>query len=549
MTTRFALISVWDKKGITNFANCLLKNNYIIISSGGTYNHLLNTIDDEYKDNITKVSEFTGSNELLSGRVKTLHPKIHAGILSRPEDDYNDIKIDTVICNLYPFHLAKNHEESIELIDIGGPTMLRSAAKNYKYTTPICDPNDYLELITELNKYGYFTEFTRIELANKVWNYIYEYDFYINNYYNNNKITTKLKYGTNPHQSAKIIYNPNIFKIINGNPGYINILDALLGWQLVNDIKNILNVTACASYKHNSPAGVAICNNNVDDLNVIKYLTNLYQLDKNPNKYSELMWTYLKTRNCDPLSSFGDFISINTNVDMDTAKIIKKNVCDGIIATGYDDGVIDLLKTKKKGSFIILQIDPKYYPKSTECREIFGIKLIQNRDDSLINKENIKNGCCHKQFTNDELINLILAQITVKYTQSNSVTIAYNGQVIGIGAGQQNRVNCIELAGDKSSLWFYRSTFNSIRKNNQSITDLINEHYYSAKSYGHTKSLNLCLASDGFLPFTDNIDVANMVGVKCIVQPGGSIRDLDILNKCEEYGIKMSCIGIRSFCH
>lgn len=550
-TSRFALISVWNKTGITNLANCLLHHNYKIISSGGTYKHLTKTVDEKYIKNITKVSEFTGSKELLSGRVKTLHPRIHAGILARPEDDYSDIRINTVVCNLYPFSSAKSPEEATELIDIGGPTMLRSAAKNYKYTTVICDPNDYSELISELDKYGHFTEFTRNELASKVWNHVFEYDRSINEYYSRPTELITLKYGTNPHQSAKMIYDPTELNILNGSPGYINMLDALLGWQLVSDIKQTLNLPAFASYKHNSPAGVAVSwegHNTLDDP-VIKYLSNLYQLNKNPDKYSNIMWSYLRARNCDPLSSFGDFVACNEIVDLDTAKMLKKNVSDGIIAPGYDNDALDLLKTKKKGKFLILQINPAYCPSIVECRQIFGCKLIQDRDSKIVTSQDIINGCNNYSFNQSELRDLVLAQITVKYTQSNSVAIAYNGQVIGIGAGQQNRVDCVRLAGKKSNLWFCRETFSSKRKSGVSITDLINRHMQLASNRISDIKHPLSLASDGFFPFSDNIDVAKSYGISCIVQPGGSMRDLDVTNTCDKYDIKMSCVGIRSFCH
>lgn len=554
MNVKFALISVWDKTKLKFFVKSLIENNYVIIASGGTYKFLKDNLgiqpQESFSDNITKVSDFTGEKELLNGRVKTLHPKIHAGILATPNDNYDDIKIDMVVCNLYPFNSAKNRKDATELIDIGGHTMLRAGAKNSEYTTVVCTPNDYEKVIDNLFKNNKEQLMFRQKMANKVWNYIYEYDKSINKYYHNSQHKyVSLKYGINPHQSAKMIYNPKLLKIVNGKPGYINMLDALLSWQLVNDLKKLFNISACASYKHNSPAGVALglSPNSLDP--VIKYLSQLYNLNKNPKDYSNTMWAYLRTRNCDPLSSFGDFIACNVEVDLDTAKMIKKNVSDGIIAPSYAPGVLDILKEKKKGNYLILQINPKYTNNiRNEYRKIYNCKLIQDIDDNLVTIKQIAEGSEY-EFRMEELYDLVLAQTTVKYTQSNSVAIAYNGQVIGIGSGQQNRLDCIRLAGDKANIWCNRQELNANRKSGQDITNLINYHVKLSRDKKPSKLLPLSLASDGFLPFEDNIDTAHEYHIKHIVQPGGSIRDKYIYDRCIQYGIRMSCIGTRSFCH
>ena len=317
-----------------------------------------------------------------------------------------------------------------------------------------------------------------------------------------NKILHQLKYGMNPSNlNAGYYFNDNKkFKVLNGELSYINVLDAMLGWNLVNEAKRTLNKHVCASYKHNAPAGVSCLGDSIHSI--------------------------VKTaRECDSLSSFGDFISVTGKVDGETASYLKTQVSDGIIADDFTDGAMDILKKKKKGKYIILKgydINKRIEDmcEEFEYRDHFGVTLFQSRDtSSLVDFENnrLKDLKSHKK------IDALLGWITLKYTPSNSVNLVYNQQVIGIGAGQQNRVACIHIAGDKCREWEIRST-------------MITPNLYT-------------LCSDGFLPFKDNIKAASGYNVDLIIQPGGSIRDETVKNEAERRGITMIYTGNRVFYH
>ena len=308
----------------------------------------------------------------------------------------------------------------------------------------------------------------------------------------------QLKYGCNPNQHPASIYaitQSNLpFQIINGTPGYINLLDALNAWQLVKEADQILHKPAATSFKHVSPAGSAVGASSVD--------------------------AYKKARATDPTSSFGDFIAISREIDAECAEYLKTVVSDGIIAPAFTSESLDILRTKKKGNFIILQIDNDYQPPAMESREIYGVKFTQPRNDVLLTKENLLHTIVteNKEVSDQTIEDLILASITVKYTQSNSVAFAYNGMMLGIGAGQQSRVDCTRIAGKKT--WYNRTL----------LKDLV-------------------LSSDAFFPFRDNIDIAASYGVKYIVQTGGSIRDQDVIDAANGYNMVMFFSNIRLFHH
>ena len=370
--------------------------------------------------------------------VKTLHPTIFGGILQiDPEESLPDIQV--VVVNLYPFEkvVAKpnvTNEEVVENIDIGGHALLRAAAKNYAR----------VKVITNLNNQT--DEMDNLELARQAWSYIRSYDDAIDTYYNNKTIS--LKYGLNPSQTAKLeVRHESGFKVLNGSFGYINVLDAILGWQLVRELRKLFNVPAVASYKHNSPAGVAIGSVELSENEEVAF--------QSSQPKSQLALAFIRARNGDPLSSFGDFIALSHKVDVETAKLIKPEVSDGVIAPAYEPEALEILKKKKNGNFVVLQINLDYDPNEMELREVFGCRLSQSMFLTPKLCETIKSTTLSETQKRD----LLLANVTLKYTQSNSVAIAARGMCIGIGAGQQNRVDCVKLATKKALL------FNERQKN------------------------------------------------------------------------------------
>lgn len=538
-----ALISVYDKKGLLKLGEFLKLKNIDIISSNKTADKL-NT------SNIfcTEITKYINHPEILSGRVKTLHPKIYGGILNERNNtnhqkdlnDNNISNIDIVVANLYPFE----EYNSIENIDIGGVSLIRAAAKNYKDVLVITDPNDYDFVMDNFNKIVCSDNSSiRKRFASKAFHYVTKYDISIANYFNiDNDIEYKiyhkkntLKYGCNPYQNNSGIYvnilnnfeEQNIpFEVLNGKPGYINYLDAINSWQLVKEARDILCIPVSASFKHTSPAGVGTSK----PLSTI--LKKTYNVEN--EKLSDVAISYIRAKNSDPLSSFGDFIAISDIVDECTANIIKTHVSDGIIAPGYTNEAIKILKSKKRGNFIIILADPNYINKDfIEFRELYGMTLSQNNNNIIIdyNVFNDDKIVTNSNKLNKTIINdMILANITLKYTPSNSIAFAHNGQVIGIGAGQQNRVDCVKIAGNKVQNWLLRQNKNETINDELEYPDII-------------------MASDAFFPFKDNIEVANKYGVKYITQPGGSIRDNDVIDECNKNDILMLNTGIRLFTH
>lgn len=349
-------------------------------------------------------------------------------------------------------------EDAIENIDIGGVTLLRAAAKNHNRVTVICDPNDYEKVINEMdsavNKDTSLQ--TRQTLALKAFTHTAEYDNAISDYfrkqYSSGISQLTLRYGMNPHQKPAQIFTTLEklpLTVVNGSPGFINLCDALNGYQLVKELKSALNLPAATSFKHVSPAGAAVG----VPLNDVQ--AKLCQVDDLYDQLTPLATAYARARGADRMSSFGDFIALSEPCDIATAKIISREVSDGIIAPGYSEEALKILKKKKNGGYCILQIDPSYVPSAIERKTLYGLVMEQKRNDAVIDKSIFDNVTTKSKILSEDAIrDLIVATITVKYTQSNSVCYAKDGQVIGTGAGQQSRIHCTRLAGDKADNWF-----------------------------------------------------------------------------------------------
>lgn len=384
-----------------------------------------------------------------------------------------------------------------------------------------------------------------------------------------------LKYGANPNQApAQVIFTENSPKleVLNGAPGYINMLDALNAWQLVKDLKAALGLPAATSFKHVSPAGAAVACPLSDTLKKAYFVEGM--------ELSPLASAYARARGADRVSSFGDFIALSDVCDASTAALINREVSDGVIAPGYDDEALRILKEKRKGSYLVLQIDPTYEPPVMESRDVFGVVLEQKHNDIKIGLDSLVNVVTkEKTIPDNAKRDLIVALVTLKYTQSNSVCYALDGQAIGIGAGQQSRVHCVRLAGGKADLWWlrqhpkvlnlkFREGLNRAEKNNtidsflsdsltpqeeaflQSNLDGIHEKLSSEEKAEWIGKLDrVSLGSDAFFPFRDSIDRASRTGVKYIAQAGGSNRDDIVIAAADEYGMAMVVNGIRLFHH
>jgi phosphoribosylaminoimidazolecarboxamide formyltransferase / IMP cyclohydrolase len=419
------------------------------------------------------VSAITKAPEMLAGRVKTLHPAVHAGILARDlASDEKDLaeqninKVDYVICNLYPFKdtVAKINvsvPEAVEEIDIGGVTLIRAAAKNHKRVTILSDPADYAGFLGELEK-GEISETSRNRYALKAFEHTADYDsaiadFFRKEYAAGGDQYLALRYGANPHQKPAAAFTPADrlpFKVLGGSPGYINLLDALNAWPLVKELKQALGLPAAASFKHVSPAGAAIGTPLSAEERKVYFVNNIEGIET-----SGLAQAYARARGADRMSSFGDVIALSDVVDVPTASIISKEVSDGVIAPGYEDAALEILKKKKGGKYLVLQIDPEYNPGPTETRTVYGVNLQQHRNDFEISPKSFNTIITPKDsaaLPENATRDLTVATITLKYTQSNSVCYAVNGQVIGLGAGQQSRIHCTRLAGDKADNWWMR---------------------------------------------------------------------------------------------
>ena len=388
----------------------------------------------------------------------------------------------------------------------------------------------------------------------------------------------ELKYGCNPNQKpAKIFMNDNKelpVTVLSGRPGYINFLDALNGWQLVKELKEVTGLPAATSFKHVSPAGAAV------GLPLDDVLRKIYWVD-DQGELSALASAYARARGADRMSSFGDFISLSDVCDVATAKLIKREVSDGVIAPGYEPEALEILKAKKNGNYNVIQIDPDYVPEELERKQVFGVVFEQGHNNLKINKELLKNIVTeNKDMTEEAAMDLVISLITLKYTQSNSVCFVKGGQAIGIGAGQQSRVHCTRLAGSKEDNWYLRQNpkvlnlpfINGIRRadRDNAIDLYIGEDYMDVLADGRWEKIfkekpevftreekrawldgltDVALGSDAFFPFGDNIDRAYKSGVKYVAQPGGSVRDDQVIETCDQYGMVMAFTGIRLFHH
>ena len=388
----------------------------------------------------------------------------------------------------------------------------------------------------------------------------------------------ELKYGCNPNQKPSRIYMEDGSElpvtVLNGKPGYINFLDAFNGWQLVKELKEATGLPAATSFKHVSPAGAAVGLPLTDTLAKIYWVDDLGEL-------SPLACAYARARGADRMSSFGDFIALSDICDEDTARLIKREVSDGVIAPGYTKEALELLKAKKKGAYNVIQIDPAYVPAPVEKKQVYGITFEQGRNELDINGDLLSNIVTkNKEIPESALIDMKIAMITLKYTQSNSVCYVKEGQAIGIGAGQQSRVHCTRLAGQKADNWFLRQSPQVLglqfvdglgrADRDNAIDNYIGEEYMDVLSEGAwqrvfkekpavftreekrewlDKMQDVTLGSDAFFPFSDNVERAHKSGVKYIAQPGGSVRDDLVIECCDKYGIAMAFTGIRLFHH
>ena len=489
-----ALISVFDKTGVLELAEKLVKNNTEILSSGGTARYLKeNNID------VTEISEYTGFNEVFDGRVKTLHPKIHAGILARGDSDAGELdklgakKIDLVVVNLYPFaeEVAKEDADEssiIEKIDIGGPAMLRAAAKNYHHTVVICRQEQY----EQINIEGVTTEQSK-DFAAEVFSATSDYDLDVSNWFFENDMpleSTKLRYGENPHQEGflSMIGNAPIdfHDPIQGKEiSYNNVSDALAAWACVNEFSE----PSVCIVKHTNPCGVA--------------------------SDSTILEAYKKAFQTDPTSAFGGVIACNALVDETCAKTMLENqFIEVLVAPGYSEEAINILQQKPNVRVLISnEVETDNY----ENKMIHGVGLIQSTDSLDISAVELKFATKNKPSDKD-VEDLIFAMKVAKHTKSNAIVLAKNKMTLGVGAGQMSRVVSTKIA------------FMKAEEEGLDVT-------------------NCVLASDAFFPFRDNIDLAAEKGVSHIIQPGGSVKDEEVIEAAEENNLTMTLTGVRHFKH
>ncbi|KAK9439081.1 bifunctional purine biosynthesis protein [Metarhizium brunneum] len=590
---KIAILSVYDKTGLLDLAKGLIQQNVRILASGGT-SRMIREAGLAVED----VSAITKAPEMLGGRVKTLHPAVHGGILARNlESDEKDLaeqgiaKVDYVVCNLYPFKdtVAKVNvsiPEAVEEIDIGGVTLIRAAAKNHSRVTILSDPRDYPGFLEELEK-GDITEASRNRYALKAFEHTADYDtaisgFFRKEYAGQGEQYMALRYGANPHQKPAAAYTVSDklpFKVLCGSPGYINLLDSLNAWPLVKELKQALGKPAAASFKHVSPAGAAIGLPLTAEERKVYFVNDIEGIES-----SALAQAYARARGADRMSSFGDVIALSDIVDVPTASIISKEVSDGVIAPGYEDAALEILKKKKGGKYLVLQIDPDYNPSPTETRTVYGVTLQQHRNDVEISPKSFDTIITPKDagaLPENAARDLTVATITLKYTQSNSVCYAYNGQVIGLGAGQQSRIHCTRLAGDKADNWWMRfhervlnikwkkgtkrpDKSNAIdllvsgelpksgaeREAFEAIFEKVPPAFTDEEREAWMKQLkDVCVSSDAFFPFIDNVFRTSRSGVNYIAAPSGSQNDNAVFETAEKLGITFVQQNIRLFHH
>ncbi|KAF3914717.1 hypothetical protein AA313_de0207470 [Arthrobotrys entomopaga] len=590
---RTAILSVYDKTGLLDLAKGLRDHGIRLLASGGTAKMIR-----EAGFEVDDVSAITRAPEMLGGRVKTLHPTVHAGILARDlESDNHDLeeqgidKVDFVVCNLYPFKETINKinvtiEEAVEEIDIGGVTLIRAAAKNHSRVTILSDPRDYPAFLEELHSTGNVQDSSRKQYALKAFEHTADYDaaiseFFRKKYAGNGVQQLTLRYGANPHQKPAQAYTPltNLpFKVLAGSPGYINLLDALNSWPLVKELKQSLGLPAAASFKHVSPAGAAVGVPLTDVEKKVYFVSDIEGIDD-----SKLATAYARARGADRMSSFGDWIALSDEVDVPTAKIISKEVSDGVIAPGYTPEALEILKAKKGGKYTILQIDEFYTPAPTETRTVYGVSMSQQRNDVKITSRTFSNILTPnpEPLPESALTDLTVATIALKYTQSNSVCYAKNGMVVGLGAGQQSRIHCTRLAGDKADVWWMRhhprvlelkwkkgtkrpEKSNAIdllvtgqvpdegveRDAFEAVFEEVPEQFTKEEKKEWMSQLEgVACSSDAFFPFSDNVYRAARSGVKYLAAPGGSVNDKVVHEAAEHCGIVFVEQSTRLFHH
>ncbi|MGH7884877.1 MAG: bifunctional phosphoribosylaminoimidazolecarboxamide formyltransferase/IMP cyclohydrolase [Thermodesulfobacteriota bacterium] len=513
------IISVSDKEGITNFAKGLNDFDIEILSTGGTAKKLR-----DGGSKVTDISDYTKSKEIFSGRVKTLHPKIHGGLLAI-RDNENHLKemkenkiegIEMVVVNLYPFEevIKKDDvdlEEAIENIDIGGPAMLRSAAKNYKYVTIVTDPEDYKPILKELKKNkGKISPEINFRLAVKAFSYVARYDAAISNFLSSiqpdgsrTKLPSSytlhlekkmgLRYGENPHQDGAFyveheLTEPSISNAVQLQGKELslnNIFDTNSAFELVKEFKK----TACVIVKHNNPCGVA--------------------------QSESAIQAFLKAKECDPISAFGGIIALNTELDEATAEEIIDMFVEVIIAPSYTEKALYLLSTKKNVRVLQTPKLGKQIPYSYDIKKVIGGALIQDRDMTSDSDFQDYAVPTKRKPTASELEDLKFAWKVCKHVKSNAIIYAKNYQTVGIGAGQMSRVDSVQIAKMKAQM----------------------------------PTEGCVLASDAFFPFRDALDEAAKAGIKAVVQPGGSIRDEEIVDAANEHGMAMVLTSVRHFKH
>ncbi|KAK7687760.1 Bifunctional purine biosynthesis protein ade10 [Cerrena zonata] len=600
MSAPIALLSVYDKSNLLELANGLHTAGVRLLGSGGTAKKIR-----EAGIPIEDVSDITKAPEMLGGRVKTLHPAVHGGILARsiPSDE-QDLKaqsispISIVVCNLYPFTetISKpdcSLADAVEEIDIGGVTLLRAAAKNHERVSILSDPADYQEFLEAWkNGKGDVGQATRSKLALKAFEMTAKYDDAISGYFRQQYASselpkeklagsvqrTALRYGANPHQKpaqAYVTEGELPFKALCGSPGYINLLDALNSYALVKELQEALGLPAAASFKHVSPAGAAVG----QELNEVE--KKVYGVDDLKEPLTPLASAYARARGADRMSSFGDFIALSAPCDLATARIISREVSDGVIAPGYAPEALEVLSKKKGGKYCVLQMDPNYTPAEIETRQVYGVHMQQRRNDAKIEAKLFENLVTkNKELPTQALTDLIVATLALKYTQSNSVAYAYRGAIVGIGAGQQSRIHCTRLAGTKADLWWLRHHARVLalpfkkgvkRAEKANAIDLyvsgelleggekaqweglfesIPEPFTAEERVAHAKQLDgVACSSDAFFPFPDNVHRARKSGVKYLAAPSGSVMDAECIKAADEHDIVFAHTSLRLFHH
>ena len=573
-----ALISVTNKDGVVDFAKGLVELGFEIVSTGGTMKVL-----QENGVSCIAIDDVTGFPEMLDGRVKTLHPMVHGGLLYRRDlpSHVETIKkhgihpIDLVCVNLYEFEKAlkagKDLPDMIENIDIGGPSMIRSAAKNFKDVLIVTDPKDYDNVLDAIKNDTTDFDF-RMNLAYKAFSMTGAYDAMISRYFADQvgdqfpdtlnlslKKVEHLRYGENSQQAANKYEDSYVqkslldYEQLHGKEISFNNVNDLYG--AVALVREFGNQIVTAAIKHSTPCGVAIGNTGYD--------------------------SYMKAYEADPQSIFGGIVAVNYKIDKATAEQMHKIFLEIVAAPDFDDDALEILKKKKKGNYVVIQMDEAYVPEEIETKDVFGITFEQGRNNLKITEELFEDiPTVNKALSEEAKRDLIVALITLKYTQSNSVCYVKDGQAIGIGAGQQSRVHCTRLAGNKADNWYLRQNEKvlnlpfkeGIRRADRDnaidvyisddyedvLADGVWENTFTTKPEPFTREekkawlstmKDVALGSDAFFPFGDNIERAHKSGVTYIAQAGGSIRDDNVIETCDKYDIVMAFTHARLFHH